>query len=345
MVLAVLTSHMSLPTHAQQAAIDDTDLHDAVILLYHRFGEDRIPSTNIRPEQFDHQLAELEAGDFKVVPLQTIVDAFQAGTPLPARTIAITIDDAYRSFATQAWPRLKKRGYPATLFVATDPVDQGHTGYLNWDEIRALAADGVTIGHHSAGHIHMADEGPEAARADILRANDRFKAELGYIPELFAWPYGEYSTELIKLAKDLGFKAAMAQYSSVAASWGDPFALPRFPFNEHYATMDRFRLIASARALPVKAIVPESPLLTKGRPNPPVYGFTLDAAIPGIASLACYPNHTGAADITFLSGNRVEVRIDKPFPTGRNRINCTLPGADGRWYWLGRFFYRPGNPD
>ncbi len=345
MALAVPIIHVSMESHAQHAGIDDPDLHDAVILLYHRFGEDKIPSTNIRLEQFDQQLAELEAGDFKVLPLQTIVDAFRTGTPLPPKAIAITIDDAYRSFKTEGWPRLKKKGYPATLFVATDPVDQGHSGYLDWDEIRALAADGVTIGHHSAGHIHMADEGYEATRADILRANDRFKAELGHVPELFAWPYGEYSTELVSMAKELGFKAAMAQYSSVAASWSNQFALPRFPFNERYSTMDRFQLIASARALPVKETVPTGPVITTNSANPPAYGFTLDSAIPGIAALACYPNHTGAAKLSFLDGNRIEVRVDKPFPMGRNRINCTLPGPDRRWYWLGKFFYIPGNPD
>ena len=48
-----------------------------------------------------------------------------------------------------------------------------------------------------------------------------------------------------------------------------------------------------------------------------------------------------AARIEILAGRRVEIRFDEPFPEGRHRINCTLPGPDRRWYWFGKFFYAP----
>ncbi|HLT76966.1 MAG TPA: chitin deacetylase, partial [Ferrovibrio sp.] len=41
----------------------------AAILMYHRFGEDSVPSTNIRLEQFDAHIAELTAGRYSVLPL------------------------------------------------------------------------------------------------------------------------------------------------------------------------------------------------------------------------------------------------------------------------------------
>jgi hypothetical protein len=239
---------------------------------------------------------------------------------------------------------LKARGFPATLFVATDPVDQGLPGYLTWDALRALADDGVAIGHHGAAHMHMVDEGVEAARADILRASDRFREELGAVPDLFAWPYGEYGPELETMLREMGFKGAVAQYSGVAAAWDNQFSLPRFPFNENYATEDRFRLIAPARALPISDVVPRGPILQPDSPAP-AYGFSLMMDIPGLSALACYPSHSQQAQIENLGNRRIEVRIDKPFPPGRSRINCTLPGPEGRWFWLGKFFYVPGSPD
>ncbi len=68
----------------------------AVILIYHRFGEDKFPSTNTRLVQFEAHITELTSGPYTVLPLPQVVDALLAGTPLPDRTVAIYIDDAYR---------------------------------------------------------------------------------------------------------------------------------------------------------------------------------------------------------------------------------------------------------
>ncbi|HEC91025.1 MAG TPA: chitin deacetylase, partial [Alphaproteobacteria bacterium] len=45
--------------------------------------------------------------------------------------------------------------------------------------------------------------------------------------------------------------------------------------------------------------------------------------------------------VEVLAGVRVEIRAKTPFPNGRTRLNCTLPGPDGRWRWFGRQFYKP----
>ena len=89
----------------------------AVILMYHRFGENDYPSTNIRLEQFDAHLKTLASSDYNVMALADIIDRLQDGQPLPERTVAITIDDAYLSVYTEAWPRLQAYGFPATVFV------------------------------------------------------------------------------------------------------------------------------------------------------------------------------------------------------------------------------------
>ncbi len=79
--------------------------------------------------------------------------------------------------------------------------------------------------------------------------------------------------------------------------------------------------------------------------NPPIFGFTVDEKVRGLSVLACYPSHLGAAaDLLRPTPNRVEVRFDKAFPKGRNRINCTMPAGGGRWYWYGRYFLVPGGP-
>lgn len=334
---AILLSGLALPSAIAQDA-------SAVILLYHRFGEDTLPSTNIKLDQFDAHIEELQTGGYTVMRLSDVVDHLKAHTPLPEKTVVITVDDAYKSVFTEGWPRLKAAGLPLTLFVSTDPVDAGNSNYMSWDNIRQLQSEGVDIGHHTASHLHMIYEGRETSVTDIEKASARFAAELGSVPELFAYPYGEYDPALQDAVVTLGFKAAFAQYSGPAAHWSDLFSLPRFPVNERFGDMNRFRLVAGTRALPVDDITPLNPVLTDST-NPPVFGFTVDTTVSGLSAMACYPSHLGrAAELVRPNDHRIEVRFDEPFPQGRNRINCTMPAGGGRWYWLGRFFYIPGGP-
>ena len=324
---------------AQPSMADDSS---AVVLIYHRFGEDGYPSTNIRVEQLKTQIALLKSGGYHFMGVGDASEALRNDKKFPDRTIIITVDDAYKSFAEVGWPLLKAAGIPTTLFVSTDPVDQANSNYMSWDDIRTLQSEGVEIGHHTASHLHMVAAGVEASLKDIRRASARFEAELGAVPKMFAYPYGEYSSDLAAAVRAEGFEVAFAQYSGPAAPWQNQFALPRFPVNERYGDAERFKLISQTRALPIGDLIPTGPVLTDAT-NPPLLGFTIEEQINGLKAMACYPSHLGkAADLNFITARRLEVRFQKPFPKGRNRINCTLPARDGRWYWFGQFYLVPG---
>lgn len=321
---------------AARAEAPAADATAAVALMYHRFGENGIPSTNIRVEQFERHLQILAEGGYRVVPLAEIVAAMKAGTPVPPKTVAITVDDAYASVLAVGWPRLKARGWPLTLFVSTDPVDRGTHGYLTWDQIRTLAAEGVTIGAHSKSHAHMARLSAAEAAAEIAESNARFAAELGKVPELFAYPYGEANAETEKLAAQ-SYAAAFGQHSGVLTAADNRFFLPRFALNEHYGDESRFRLVIDALPIPVADVTPENPTLTR---NPPLFGFTVADPAVSLRSVKCYASSPGET-ATEVLGRRVEVRQSAGFTGTRGRVNCTLPGPDGRWRWYGRMFYLP----
>ena len=55
----------------------------AIILMYHRFGENRFPSTNIRLEQLENHIKELTSGPYTVLPVPEIVAALRAGREPP----------------------------------------------------------------------------------------------------------------------------------------------------------------------------------------------------------------------------------------------------------------------
>lgn len=310
----------------------------AVVIMYHRVGEADYPSTSVRIEQFEAHLAELSSGRYAVLPLPEIVAALAADRPLPERAVAITVDDAFASVYREAWPRLRAAGLPFTLFVATRPLDLGLPGYMTWDQLREMrAAGGVTVGHHGVSHSHMTEQPEADVRAEIAQAAARFQQELGERPTLFAYPYGEYGLALRNLVAESGFQAAFGQHSGAIARGGDRFALPRFPFNENYAGIDRFRLAVNSLPLPVADVTPADTLIT-ARHNPPHFGFTVGEGIAGLGALNCFASGSEAS-LERLGERRIEVRMAGPFPSGRARINCTMPGPEGRWRWFGTQFY------
>lgn len=333
---------IALKVSAFQAA-EPTGDSSVVILLYHRFGEDSLPTTNIRIEQFESQIAELASGGYNVMRLSDAVQHLKEKKPFPPKSVVITVDDAYRSVFEEGWPRLRDAGLPFTLFVSSEPVDQKNPNYMSWDDIRTLQSEGVEIGHHTDTHLHMIEAGSEAALADVAAATARFEQELGATPPLFAYPYGEYIPALRDAVMRAGFQAAFAQHSGPASFWDDLYALPRFPVNERFGNMARFKLIIGSKAIPVEDVSPKSPLVNEAK-NPPIFGFTGAEGAQSTAGLACYPSHTGEpAQILRPAPGRVEIRFAEPLPKGRNRINCTVPpGSDRRWSWFSRFFYVPG---
>lgn len=312
----------------------------AVVVMYHRFGESAYPSTNTRLDQLDAHLAELAKPEYTVLPLPDIVAKIRAGETLPDRTVGISIDDAFLSVYSDAWPRIRKAGFPFTLFVAVEPVDRGTPGYMNWDQIRELKKAGVTIGSQTETHPHMPLESPEKNAEELRRSNERFRAELGEAPTLIAYPYGEYSLAVGKVTREAGFTAGFGQHSGVLFPGADMFYLPRFAMNETFGGINRFRLAANALPLRVKDVTPADPLLTAAN-NPPILGFTVTGdAAQRLSRLNCYPSNQATARIVQL-GPRVEVRLDAEFPPGRGRINCTVMAPSGRWHWYGMQFLAP----
>ncbi len=331
----------------------------AAVLLYHRFGEDRYPSTSVELGLFEAQLELLEREGFQVWPLERILEALAGAEPLPDKVVAITVDDAYRSVATEAFPRLRRRGWPFTVFVATDGVDRGYRALMDWKTMRRLARAGVRFANHSASHAHLLrrrpgeDEGAWRARvrADILRAQRRLAEELGQAqgppPALFAYPYGEYDEALAEVVAELGL-TAFGQQSGPVGPWSDRRALPRFAIGGRFAAPEAFRTRVLSLPLPVQAAVPWSPVTHMLRPT---LQLTLDEEAVTrhgvrLAELRCYASDQGAITVRWLGQRppRLEVRAREPLPLGRSRYNCTAPSPwPGRWYWFSHPWLRSGH--
>jgi peptidoglycan/xylan/chitin deacetylase (PgdA/CDA1 family) len=313
----------------------------AVAIMYHRFGDSRHPATNTTIAQFEAHIEELSSDKYTVMPLPDIVASLRSGRDLPENTVGISIDDAFLSVYREAWPRLRRANFPFTLFVATNPIDNRLSDYMSWDQIRELAQAGVTIGSQTASHPHMAFNSQARNARELEKSNERFRAELGKKPSLIAYPYGEYSLAVGKVAREAGFGAAFGQHSGVMHGAGDFYFLPRFALNEAYGDINRLRMAAQALPLRARDITPADTLIG-AEGNPPLFGFTVEGLTPSrLSRLACYVSGQNKARLERLGDRRIEVRMAQAFRPGRTRINCTLPEKGGRWRWFGRQFVTP----
>ena len=328
MLLILICFNFSKQTYSQGSS--------ASIFVYHRFGENKYPSTNVKIKQFEAHINEILNNNYNVLPIDKIIDHLVNGKELPPKTIGITIDDAFKSIYKKAWPRLKAAGLPFTVFVSTGPIDANSKNYMNWNEIKNLRDSGVLIGHHTVRHMHLVNQDDETIDGEIENASNSFKKNLGYVPNIFSYPYGEYSLKIKNLIKEKKFKAAFGQHSGVLFDGIDIFELPRFGMNETYGNIDRFKFAANAHGLKVKEITPKDIVIKNI--NPPLMGFTLIDEIEG--NLRCYPSHNIKANLQKLGKVRYEIRFDQEFPKGRTRVNCTI-NDKGKWRWYGIQFYRP----
>ena len=308
----------------------------AAVFVYHRFGEKTFPSTNITMRQFKSHINEIKTNNYNVLPITEIVDHIINKKPLPEKTIGLTIDDAFKSIYKKAWPVLKAAGLPFTIFVSTGTVSSGSNSYMTWDEIKELSNSGVTIGHHTVRHLHLVNKSMDIWENEIENANNAFEENLGYIPDIFSYPYGEYSLQIKEFIKKKKFKAAFGQQSGIIFNEINIFELPRFSLNQKYGSLDRFKFAANSSPLAVKEITPRNLVIEDV--NPPLMGFTLINDIK--SKITCYPSHKLETTVMKLSKKRFEIRFNSEFPKGRTRINCTT-NDNNKWRWFGVQFFRP----
>jgi len=311
--------------------------NSAVVFMYHKFGVSKYPSTSVTIDQFDAHLKEFSKSKYSVEPIEFIIDTIINDGALTKNTIGISIDDADKSFYEVGWPKFKEMGFPVTLFVNTSTIHKNNKNYLNWDQIRELVNEGVSIGAHSHSHYHMADLSIEEVRNEIEISNNIFLKELGTIPSLFAFPYGEANEEIINLLKEYKFKVAFGQHSGVINETSNLYYLPRFSLNERYAEIDRVKFAANAKGLGIYDFIPTDPTISE---NPPFIGFSLldEKLVPSIDCFV-FDSKGQVEKELFKFNERIEIRLKRNLAEGRSRVNCTAKGNDNQWRWFGHQFY------
>ena len=305
--------------------------------MYHRFEENKYPSTNIKIKDFKLHLKIIKESGFKFLSEKDFKNYIN--TKDNSKKILLTIDDGFSSFYENAWPVLKKEKIPFILFVNTENI--GSSGYMDWKELKnILKYDFVHIGNHSHSHGYLVDKTDQEIKNDIKKSIEIFENKLNYRTEFFAYPFGEYKNSYKKIVKELGFSYAFGQHSGVMDSTKDKFELPRFPINEKYGEIQRFKGLLKTIPLPFKKIIPDDKYLSDEN-NPPNVQIDFFQDGPSIKNINCYSNELNEwrkTKLKFLSDKKLQINLDGKFTTERGRINCSIREKNGDWRWLGLQF-------
>ena len=302
-----------------------------ISIMYHRFNENKYPSTNIKLDIFKKQLELIENNNIEYYNPSKFDSEFDS--PKNSKKILITIDDAFSSFYENAWPILKKREIPFILFVSTEPV--GKKGYMNWEQIIEISSyDFAYIGNHSHTHEYLLDFSHIEFQKDIKQSIKIFKEKLGYNPIFFSYPFGEYNLKQTQFIEK-NFKYGFGQHSGVIDLTKNRFELPRFPINEKYGDLERFEFIIKLFPIPYKNLKPKDKFISK-KQNPPIVEINFFKEQKNIKNLNCFSNEGNEwrNSIMKFNENNLKINFREKFTFRRGRVNCSIKDGD-IWRWLG----------
>ncbi len=299
--------------------------------MYHRFEENKYPSTNIRIDIFKKHISLIRDNNLNFYNPIEFSKNFKKVKK--QKKILLTIDDAFTSFYENAWPILKENRIPFILFVSTEAI--GNKGYMNWRQIKEVEKENFAfIGNHSHSHDYLTKFTFERFKEDIEKSIKIFNNNLGYNPIFFSYPFGEYNLEQ-KNYISKNFEFAFGQNSGVIDLNKDRYELPRFPINEKYGEPKRFKEVISYLPLQYKIIKPEDKFMSAGE-NPPNMTIEFFEDQENLENINCFSNEGSKWRKTniILNNNILKINFVEKFIERRGRINCSLKVEDG-WRFSG----------
>lgn len=177
----------ALPAAATAAASVPLAAPLPPLLTYHqvRAGARRYVYA-VTPDQLDAHLRWLAAGG-------------------GAGSLAIGFDDAHISVYRAAFPLLTRYGLAATIFAIAG-FSNGRGGYMEWGQLREMAAAGHSIQSHSWSHPFLSQCSPQQLRQELVRSKRDIEDHLGQDVSAIAVPGGRWNPAVIAACAAAGYR-------------------------------------------------------------------------------------------------------------------------------------------
>tara|TARA_X000000368_G_scaffold353200_1_gene294260 strand:- start:2485 stop:3495 length:1011 start_codon:yes stop_codon:yes gene_type:complete len=301
-----------------------------VTLMYHRFDDNRFPSTSISKDNFESQMLYLKKNNYTILPISKLVSFFEGNYKLPQKSIFITVDDGYKSFFKNGFPILKKLGFPFSIFLSTKFVsNEKNSDFMSWSMIKEVYNSNGSILNHTFSHANLNEISSEQALNELILAEEKIKNELNHIPKIFSYPYGESNNKIEKLLQKLGYKLAFSQHSSPISINENKYRLPRFSINDEFGKLERFKQIVSAKPFKFSNLTVSQKNLASGLLK---FSFQIEQSTENIN---CYLNNNARLTIQ-KKEKKITVILNNIMKKKQYRLNCTKINENSELFWFGK---------
>lgn len=212
----------------------------------------------ISRETFRQHLQYLEMTGYNVIPLRDLYE-YVAGKreSIPENAVVITIDDGWTSAYTEAFPELKKRNFPFTLFIYPKIIGKTPIA-LNWNQVREMAEAGADIQSHSLSHPfltrrrHPSFDDAEYSKwlqRELGESRRLIEKETGRKVDFLAYPYGDYDTRVARMAEKAGYLAALTCDYGPVRRGSDPLRMKRYVVDKRMSFADFRRYLGAEKMM------------------------------------------------------------------------------------------------
>lgn len=224
-----VTGPTPVPTPAKPA-VDKTS--SVMVLCYHNIEDGgKMKALTISVEEFEKEMQAVKDNGFTVIGMQDFLAWRRGEKNIPHKSCVLTIDDGWVSGYTNAWPILKKYGYPFTVFIYVNYVGTGGKS-LSWDQLAEMRDAGVDIQSHTYSHSNLKAPGTGVdkhtkdlvtkdiqtlgldgwRKKEIQGSKETLEKQLGIKVNALAYPFGNYDNAAREVVKQAGYEAAFTVY-------------------------------------------------------------------------------------------------------------------------------------
>ncbi len=213
------------------------------VLMYHSIDYEKNNELRIPKDKFREQMQYLKDNGFHPITLDELYSNIVFNTTLQDKPIVLTFDDGYSDNYTNAYPVLKEFGFKATVFVITGCIGTGP--FLNADQLKEMDKNGVEIQSHTVTHKKPLSEMTAAEqKTELQDSKAALESLLGKKVDYFAYPWGKYNTDTLKLIQESGYKMAFTTAEGKADKSNGIYKLKRIYISNNYS-MDYYKKLVN----------------------------------------------------------------------------------------------------
>ncbi|MBA3723744.1 MAG: polysaccharide deacetylase family protein [Candidatus Levybacteria bacterium] len=177
-------------------------------------------------QMFENQIKYLSENGYTALDAHDLVYALQTQTPLPEKSIIITIDDGYDDNYTYAFMVAKKYQFIMNFMIPTGLI--GKSGYMQWEHLQELKESPyATIYNHTNSHAPLGYITKDNIINEVTTANEQLALHLGLENKIVTYPYGAYDDEAVQTLQELDISAAFSTDNGRTHCLSNIMKLPR----------------------------------------------------------------------------------------------------------------------